>query len=110
MSSDCCSGQVPPPGNMGGQHVARDPVLGNERCSAPCYRPQTRASNLAKSPEVSKAWTLWPRQEAARVVAAKTKAEKKSCKPPRGAGDCPRAWSVSASSMQLGQDRLGVCW
>ena len=27
-------------------------MLVNERCSAPCYRPQTLASNLAKSPDL----------------------------------------------------------
>src|SRR6516165_8094030 len=31
------------------QNFARDPMLVNKRFSAPCYRPQTLASNLAKS-------------------------------------------------------------
>src|SRR2546427_911391 len=41
--------RVPPSGRMDFQNFARHPVLVNERCSAPCYRPQTLASNLAKS-------------------------------------------------------------
>jgi hypothetical protein len=31
------------------QNFARNPVLVNERLSAPCHRPQTLTSNLAKS-------------------------------------------------------------
>src|SRR5712691_4518060 len=41
--------RVPPSGGVSFQNCARNPVLVNERLSAPCYRPQTLASNLAKS-------------------------------------------------------------
>src|SRR2546427_1558717 len=41
--------RVPPSGGVSFQNFARNPVLVNERLSAPCYRPQTLASNLAKS-------------------------------------------------------------
>src|SRR5262249_15996420 len=41
--------RVPPSGRVSAQNFARDPVRVNERLSAPCYRPQTLASNLAKS-------------------------------------------------------------
>src|SRR6266699_2060299 len=41
---------VPPlSGGMTSQHFARNPVLVNKRLSAACYRPQTLASDLAKS-------------------------------------------------------------
>jgi hypothetical protein len=36
-------------GGISFQNFARNPVLVNKRLSAPCYRPQTLASNLAKS-------------------------------------------------------------
>src|SRR5438128_5166374 len=44
--------RVPPSGGVGFQNFARNPVLVNERLSASCYRPQTLASNMAKSQEI----------------------------------------------------------
>jgi len=45
---------VPPlSGGMTIQNFARNPVLVNNRLSAACYRTQTLASDLAKSPFVS---------------------------------------------------------
>ena len=35
-------------------------MLVNERCSAPCYRPQTLASNLAKSQTKHAVLSLFP--------------------------------------------------